>query len=182
MTSSVLGSCDGCCPQLNGKQLDWVENLVKHYEQRTKIIVIAMHKTIARACSLAYLENSQGKSISSYSVGPTNHWKETQSLFSVASVWGGGAVIDILWVNKHQHRQWLSFQREDTTFSSVDIFKIEKCVYLIRIILRLSSLKAEQTKTPQIPSQLLIAFGDGVGLEGINGIAGSGSFPIKKNM
>lgn len=50
-------------------------------------------------------------------------------------------VSDTLSVNKSTNSS--SFQKENAMFSSVDIFKIEKCVHLIRIVLESICLKAK---------------------------------------
>lgn len=109
--------------------------------------------------------NSQGKSISSYRLDPTDLWKETWSSCSVAIVGeeGGGQWHSS--VDKSTNSS--SFPKENATLSLVDIFKIEKCVHLIRIVLESICLKAKQTKSFQIPLQLLNVGSDRVGWQGV---------------
>ena len=142
-------SCDGQSPQLNGEQVDQRDSFVQYPEERTKIIAVLCEKTTVRACRPVYLEIHKGSQFLH------TDWIQLTSgerlgVYALWPLWGRRVVVsDILSVNKSTNS--CSFQRENATFSSVDIFKIEKCVYLIRIVLASIRLKAKQTKSYQIP-------------------------------
>ena len=100
-----------------------------------------MQKTTVRACSPVYLEIHKGSQFLH------TDWIQLTSgkrlgVHALWPLWGRRVVVsDILSVNKGTNSG--SFTKENATLSLVDIFKIEKCVHLIRTVLESICLKAK---------------------------------------